>query len=254
MESNAEPNKENKKDAFSLDDSMSASMFENNSLDEKSILNKTATPVKSVTSSNEKKPEIDRKTEGLLRRMLLQESLAEVPTGNEAMNPILLTTLDGTKKINKYEKLNVPPPPPPPNSNEKHEEKIDKRNHSCEYTIDEQKGIFELEINKSTKQDVSKAMSMHCTYIEYELTKKVFRYDEVGISFSFDDKDIVHEIYFSYPFKGCTTKGLKIDDSIDKAIQIYGHPKVKTPSAATWDNLSVFLNEGIITTIKLREH
>lgn len=248
MESNAEPKKENE-NIFSLDDSMSSSIFDNKPLQDVSITPKITTTLKKV--ENKQNSEIDRQTEGLLRRMLLQESLAEVPSGNEPMNPILLTTLDGTKKIDKHEKLNVPPPPPP--KEEVKTVNLDK-NKSCEYIVDEENGIFGIKIGKSTKQDVSKAMSMICKYIEYEITKRVFRYDEIGISYSFDDNNIVHEIYFSYPFSGCTTKGLKIDDSIEKAIKIYGNPKVKTPSAATWNNLSVFLNEGIITTIKLREH
>ena len=45
---------------------------------------------------------------------------------------------------------------------------------------------------------------------------------------------------FNLPFKGSTKKGLKLGDSLDKAVSIYGKPEFINDNCAVWTKISVF--------------
>jgi hypothetical protein len=54
-------------------------------------------------------------------------------------------------------------------------------------------------------------------------------------------------------YKGTTSKGLKIGDSVEKAIELYGAPRMKTPKGAIWPSFGVFCKHEHICTIRLQK-
>ena len=178
---------------------------------------------------------IDSSPEDLLRRINLQETLSEISS-------------DTVKKINIIPpppKLFVPPPPPinpPPPPKEDAKDTI----------IDEVGSVFGLQINHSKKMEVITKMKKKNKNGQIE--DKFVKFDELGITFYFDELGILDEITFSYPFLGATKKGLRIQDDVEKAISLYGKPKMRTFSGVIWSKVAVFLNDDQVTTIRLRSN
>jgi len=137
----------------------------------------------------------------------------------------------------------VPPPPPPP---------IFKTNEKKETIIDENGNFFGLSLGKSNKTDVLNTMKSMSK--ENILPKNnVFKYEDIGISFYFSPSGILEEISFYHPFNGKTSKGLSLNDDINKAIKLYGEPKIRTLEGAIWSKISLFLEDDIVTSIRIRK-
>ena len=80
----------------------------------------------------------------------------------------------------------------------------------------------------------------------------LFFYSDLSLTIFFDE-DIVSEMKFGNLYKGTTTKGLSIGDSVDKAIEIYGQPKLKSPRGAIWNKFSIFSEKNIVTSIRIQK-
>jgi CheY-like chemotaxis protein len=77
-------------------------------------------------------------------------------------------------------------------------------------------------------------------------------YDDISLIILFDSDDTVEEMRFGVDYKGSTSKGIRINDMIDKAMKIYEPPKACTLKGAIWDNFAIFCAaDRIITTIKI---
>ena len=102
-------------------------------------------------------------------------------------------------------------------------------------------GIF---VKVSTRQNVLNTLRTLSKIIYEENSQEpIFYYNDLGISFYFDENDVVSEIEFDSKYRKQTTKGLKIGDSIDKAIEIYGKPRMKSAKGAIWNNFSVIMED-----------
>jgi hypothetical protein len=160
---------------------------------------------------------------------------------NSAMTqlpPELTDMLKAARQINnKKEAEKVPPPPPKDND---------------ALIINEAGSIFGLQVNSTTRKEVIERMTKLSKIKITSPMESIFKYDDLGIAFYFGEGGTLQEITFSYPFAGETSKGLRIEDPIKKAIDIYGPPKMKTPAGAIWDKFAVFIKDYLVTTIRLR--
>src|SRR5690606_7668781 len=106
---------------------------------------------------------------------------------------------------------------------------------------------------KSSKQEVTEIMkefsraSFSPTADELDLF-----FNDISVTVFFNDENIVREIQFGLDYMGSTKKGLKIGDSLDKAIDLYGQPRMKSPRGAIWNKFGVFCQNNMITCIRLQ--
>ncbi|MBC7473059.1 MAG: hypothetical protein H7263_02115 [Candidatus Sericytochromatia bacterium] len=116
------------------------------------------------------------------------------------------------------------------------------------------KTVFGITVGKTKRKDVYKIIKgkikEHNNYMQNDLFQS---FDEIGVAFYFSAlNDTVEEIILSSKFEGTTTKGLKINYSMDKAIELHGQPKIRSQVIAFWANFSVFIKDETITSIKIR--
>lgn len=107
-------------------------------------------------------------------------------------------------------------------------------------------------VGQSTKKEVIDIMKNYskCVFTENDY---IHEYTDTSISVFFNDDGIVSELKFMERYKGKTSKGLAIGDVVEKAIQIYGQPKMKSPKGAIWQGFSVFCDRGFITSIRIQK-
>jgi hypothetical protein len=122
----------------------------------------------------------------------------------------------------------------------------------------ENSNILDLYVNKSTKKEVIETLkSISKANYEDNEQEQIFYYTDVGFSFYFDENGIINEIEFDEKYRKQTTKGLKIGDPIEKAIEIYGTPRMKSAKGAIWNRFSILLrdreNEIKLLRLKVRE-
>lgn len=76
-------------------------------------------------------------------------------------------------------------------------------------------------------------------------------YKDIGITVYFDNSDIVNSIYFANNFIGSTVRGLKIGDSIEKAIKIYGEPDIKNDELVSWNKFKIYCRDNKVNSFKI---
>jgi hypothetical protein len=132
--------------------------------------------------------------------------------------------------------------------------KEEKNSISKQFTIDEEGIFLGISIGSSTKDDVISIMNVY-TDGNFKIDKKesMFYFKNISLNIYFDELNIVRELEFGHYFKGATKGGLSIGDTVEKAIEIYGKPKMKTTKGAIWDNIKVFYHDNIINIIKLQK-
>lgn len=120
------------------------------------------------------------------------------------------------------------------------------------FTIYEQGVSFGIVIGKSTKTEVNEILK-EVSKISYENddNELIAFYNDIYLTVLYNDEMIVREMQFGNKFKGLTAKGLKAGDHIDKAIEIYGQPKMKSVRGALWNKFGVFCENNFITSIRL---
>ncbi|MBC7472673.1 MAG: hypothetical protein H7263_00155, partial [Candidatus Sericytochromatia bacterium] len=104
--------------------------------------------------------------------------------------------------------------------------------------------VLDLKLNKSNKKDVVERLNT-ISKISYRdnMQEAIFYYSDIGLSFYFDENDLINEIEVDEKYKKATTLGLKINDSMDKAFELYGNPKMKSSRGAIWSNFSILMRE-----------
>lgn len=136
-----------------------------------------------------------------------------------------------------------------------------------EYTIEEKhslvksfniidEGIFlGIAVGFSNKEQV-KAIMERYSKIKYEVNgnEPLWEFPDMSITIYFEE-NVVSQMEFGKTFRGVTSKGLKIGDSIEKATELYGPPIMKAAKGVIWKNLKVFCQDGdgIITSIKFQK-
>lgn len=191
----------------------------------------------------ERLPQMDQQTQDLFRQMVMPKK----PPENLA--PDLKQSPAKTGQLPK-----MPPPPPPSVAPQPPAAVIPENNDfpQRDVIIDEAGSIFGIKINQSKRKDIIEIMKTKSKVNNFGNDHTILKYDDVGINFHLGDSGFLQEITFSYPFEGATSKGLKIFDSINQAIKIYGQPRIRTQSGAMWDKISIFLTDDTIITIRLR--
>lgn len=124
------------------------------------------------------------------------------------------------------------------------------------YQIDiENSTVIGLTVNKSTKNDVINEMkSMSKIDYNNNFQEAIFYYTDAGITFFFDENDVISEVEFDSKYKKTTSKDLKIGDTLEKAIEIYGPPRMKSAKGAIWNRFSILMEDrqNAIRLIRLK--
>ena len=109
-------------------------------------------------------------------------------------------------------------------------------------------GITTIEVVRKIMSEFSKSNG------EIKYSKNILSFEDISLNILFDVNKKAKEINFGILYPGATSKGLKIGDSIDKAIDLYGEPQYKSKKSAIWNIFAVF-NESDhkISTIRLKK-
>lgn len=114
------------------------------------------------------------------------------------------------------------------------------------------KSVYGITINKSTKSSIEELVNNMSDKTGIVFDNCSIEIKKLGLTIFFSSNNIVKEIVLTSPFRGETIKGLKIGDDINKAISLYGQPKIRSLVSAFWSNFSVFLKSDMISSIKIR--
>lgn len=123
------------------------------------------------------------------------------------------------------------------------------------FSIYETGSAMNITIGKTRKQEVLDIAGQYSREGLSQLTDKFIHFEDIGFSALFDEKGVVIEMKFEYPYNGVTTKGLKIGDELTKAYKIYGKPDYKSKISSIWKKFAVFCDEDndIISCIRLKK-
>lgn len=104
--------------------------------------------------------------------------------------------------------------------------------------------VIGLTLNKSTKNDVINEMKS-LSKIDYNnnFQEAIFYYTDAGVTFFFDENNIVSEMEFDAKYKRNTSKGLKIGDTLERAVELYGDPRMKSAKGAIWNRFSILMED-----------
>jgi hypothetical protein len=222
-------------------------IMSNNPEHTEKVMMESMTPEQTIASA----PQMDQQAQDLLRMMVMNDKPSEKPVISETseIEPPVFT-------------IPPPPPPPPPPSIPPPppapspvlvNEPANKFSPQ-DLIIDERGAVFGIQINKTKKREVIEIMKSGNNLDNFVRTDSTIKFDDIGINFHFGDEGVLQEITFSYPFEGSTRRGLEIGNSITKAIELYGQPKMRTQSGAIWDKISIFLKDDTIISIRLRSN
>ncbi|MFN8670701.1 MAG: hypothetical protein U0457_01295 [Candidatus Sericytochromatia bacterium] len=116
-----------------------------------------------------------------------------------------------------------------------------------------EEGVFiGIILNITKKPEAIDILNKQCkTQFPTDYIDNIIGYEKEGITLYVED-DIVTQIEFKRGFEGSTSKGLKIGDNLEKAIELYGKPTMKTPKGAVWRNFKIFYDKEVIHSIKIQ--
>lgn len=118
--------------------------------------------------------------------------------------------------------------------------------------------VLDLRVGNSNKYDVINTLST-LSKINYEknIQESIFYFTDIGLTFYFDNNDIIDEIEIDENYKKPTRRGLKINDTFERVVELYGKPKMKSEKAAIWSTFSILMrykiNEIMLIRLKIRE-
>ena len=134
---------------------------------------------------------------------------------------------------------------------DKYIDKEIKINYKKQLDIVLNKGvIWNIKISETSREDVIKIMKNYSTIKAEKFANSDFIiYSDVSITVLFDKKQIVKEIELNEEFKGISQEGLKIGDSCDKAVKLYGSPKADDGRFLIWQDFKLFYWNNKINSI-----
>lgn len=118
--------------------------------------------------------------------------------------------------------------------------------------------VLGLFLNITKKDEVVERLKS-ISKISYDdnLQESIFYYTDIGLTFFFNEENLLTEVEFTEKYKQKTTKDLKIGDPIEKAVEIYGAPRMKSAKGAIWNKFSVILHDRVneikLIRIKIRD-
>lgn len=104
-------------------------------------------------------------------------------------------------------------------------------------------------INGNNKEYIINFMKDYSNIKLNETQDLTIDYEDIGIRFMFNDENTLIAIGLTDNFLGKTLAGLKIGDSVNKAIQIYGEPQEKDENYLMWDNIQIIEQENIVKAL-----
>lgn len=124
----------------------------------------------------------------------------------------------------------------------------------------ENSSVLDLFIKRSTKNDVINTLKT-LSKVDYtnNIQESIFYYTDIGLTFYFDENenDTIYEIEVDEKYRRTTTMGLKINDSLERAIELYGPPRMKSAKGAIWNRFSILMrdrvNEIMLIRLKIRD-
>lgn len=121
-------------------------------------------------------------------------------------------------------------------------------------TIYENGVAMEIILGKSTKSDVISVMKKYSkVIINLNTVGQIIIFDDLSVNVLFNESGFAEEINFGSFYRGKTSNGVSIGDTLEKAISIYGKPKIGTMRGVVWDNLAFFSQDGkTITSMRMR--
>lgn len=116
-----------------------------------------------------------------------------------------------------------------------------------------EEGVFlGIILNITKKSEAIEILNKQCkTQFSHDYDDNIISYEIDGINM-YIEEDLVVQLEFKRGFEGSTVKGLKIGDNVEKALELYGKPVMKTPKGAVWKNFKVFYEKDIIHSIKIQ--
>jgi len=113
--------------------------------------------------------------------------------------------------------------------------------------------LFGLFLNESTLGNVLETLKNYSS-ISYEKNKSeaIHYYMDIGVNIFFNQDNFISEIEIREKYKHPTTKGLKVGDTLEKAIELYGNPRMKSAKGAIWNRFSVIFDDKKISVIRLK--
>ncbi|MFN8672032.1 MAG: DUF4388 domain-containing protein [Candidatus Sericytochromatia bacterium] len=125
-------------------------------------------------------------------------------------------------------------------------------NEALSLTINEfERSVLGLRLNITTKKETQEILKGY-SYND-SINPNLIIYDSLSIILLFDKNSILSEITFGLNYKGETSKGLKIGDSIEKAVSIYGTPTLSSDKVIVWNNLYAFhQNNNLVYSMSIR--
>lgn len=86
---------------------------------------------------------------------------------------------------------------------------------------------------------------------EYTNNIESFDYKDIFIKVYFDSKNIVKSLEFSNGFAGSTVNGLKIGDSSEKALKLYGKPIKESSQILSYHKMKLLIKDKKIVSITI---
>jgi hypothetical protein len=173
----------------------------------------------------------------------------------EADNDIVKREIEAYLKAQKEESLVKTVPQHVQRALEQREALEQSRNEKLkEFTIYESGVALGIVVGTTAKSEVINIMKYY-SGITFDLSDStpIHCYSDLCIHVYYDDNDIVQELKFVNDYKGMTSKGLRLGDTIDRAVEIYNQPKMKSPKGAVWDRFAVFCDNSIINSIRIQK-
>lgn len=118
---------------------------------------------------------------------------------------------------------------------------------------EKEKTVFGIKVGNTSKIDAYKSLRYRLREEVHFNRNSLFQaFPEIGVSLYFSDEELVEEIVITKPFSGTTSKGLRIGDSMEKAVNYHGEPKIRSLVSAFWGDFSVSIKDETVESIKLR--
>jgi hypothetical protein len=108
-------------------------------------------------------------------------------------------------------------------------------------------------VGSTTKAEVAEIMKnfskVVCAPDDNDL---MFFYSDVHVTVYYKDDMVVGELQFGDYYRGQTSKGLQLGDPLEKALELYGAPRMKSPRGAFWNKFGVFCANNRVNSIRIQ--
>jgi len=110
-------------------------------------------------------------------------------------------------------------------------------------------GIFIGKTDKNKAMEILEEFS-DCRFPRDEKVE-TYLYEDLSLEISFDENNIVKEIVLGSHYKGQTSKVLRIGDTVETVLKIYGEPSIKGKDLFAWNTFSVCFENDLVSKIKI---